>query len=490
MLATRDGVAAEAALRRELEGGAAAASLVPFLGEAEMLQGNLAEAERWLGRGVFAPEVATHGYHMLGRLRMRQGDLAAGGRAFDRALAAGPGSPELWVDIGRLRWRGGEQAEALEAAERAIQEGPQNAAALLFRAQLERDSQGNAAALPLIQWGLAADPDDPDLLAERSATLGELGRATEMLAATRALAKVAPGDRRALYLQAVLAARAGRNELARSLLQRSGDIERALPAATLLLAVIDMHDGNYASAAQGLDVLARRQPDNRRVRLLLGRALALGGNHRELVARFADKPTTPYLAMVVGRAYEALGDRVKAAPYLDAAYAGGDLRLIPLGERTAIEAVEDRTDVDAADVVALARGLIARGKGDEARRRAARFLARNPGSGDAAALAGDAALAAGKAKAAVALYRRAAAIRRTWPLALRMAAAFDRAGRPDRATALIAEHLAGEPANADAAAVLARRLLDSGDEGRASILLDYARSRGRNDPLFAALREG
>lgn len=490
VLAARDGLAAEAALRGELDGGTAPEALAPFLGEAELLQGNLAEAERWLGGGAFAPEVAAHGFHMLGRLRMAQGDLPAAGRSFDQALAAGSGEPALWVDIGRLRWRGGEQAQAVEAAEHALQKGPESPAALLFRAQLMRDSHGNRATLPLIKRGLAAAPNDPDLLAERAATLGELGHATQMLAAARALSKVVPGDPRALYFQAVVAARAGRNDLARSLLQRSENIDRAVPAAMLLLALIDMDNANYASAAQGLDVLARRQPGNRRVQLLLARALSLGGNHRELVARFSDQATTPYLAMLVGRAHEALGERDRAAPYLDAAFAGGDLRLVPLHEAMPAPVASSGATDKLAEVVALVRGSIARGHAAAARREAGRYLARNPGSADAAALAGDAALAAGDADAAVRFYRRAAAIKRPWPLVKRMAAALDRAGQPGAATALVADHLAGEPANVDAAAILARRLLDSGEELRAARLLEYARSRGRNDPALERLLEG
>jgi tetratricopeptide (TPR) repeat protein len=488
MLAARDGRAAEAALQRELEEGASPADLAPFLGEAKLLQGDIAGAERWLREGGFSHEVAAHGFHMLGRVRLRAGSLRAAGQAFDKALYVGNRSPELWVDIGRLRWLGGEQAEAGDAAKRALEAGPDNPAALLFAAQLARESRGNAAALAIIERGLARAPADPDLLAERAATLGELGRAGDMLATIRTLAQAAPGDPRVYYLQAVLAARAGQAELARGLLERSGEARRGVPSATLLLAVIDLENGNFASAAQGLDVLARRQPDNQRVQHLLARALALGGRHRELVSRFGYRPTSPYLAMLVGRAYEELGDREKAARFLDVAEAAGALRIAPLLEEPAGTHASARGSAD--KVVAQVRNLISVSDEGGACRIAERNLASNPGSSDAAALAGDAALAGGDADAALRYYDRAAAIRRTWPLVRRMAAALDRIGQPEAATALVASHLEIEPANADAAAVLARRLFDRGDEARAALLIDYSRSKGRNDPLFARLLEG
>lgn len=455
MIAAGDGKSAEAALRRELASGTDVSEIAPYLGEAELLQGNLREAERWLTRHTFSADTASHGYRMLGRLRMQQGDFPAAGRAFDRALAANAEDSDLWVDIGRLRWRGGEQAQAHEASQFALRHGPANPAAILFRAQHARETHGNRAALQLLEQGLDLAPENPDLLAEYAATLGDLGRASDMLAITRKLATAAPNHSRALFLQAVLAARAGRTDLASALLQRSGEIERQLPAAIVLQALIDMEAGNYASAAKSLNLLARRQPDNIRIQSLLARALALGGNHRELVARFSDRAPTPYIAMLVGRGYEALGDRRNAATFIDAAIAGPGMRAVTIRDGSV---GDSGPDIEGSSVVMRVRDRIARGRVAEGRAMAEAFLARNPGSSDAAALAGDAALAAGDAQGAVKNYRRALAIRRTWPLVKRMAAALDLSGETDAATNLIADYLDGEPRSADVAAVLAKRL--------------------------------
>lgn len=474
-----DGVGAEIALKRELERGAPVAALAPYLGEAELVQGDLREARRWLGEGAFAPEVTAHGFHMQGRLRLREGDLAGAGKAFDRALTSTPDNPEVWVDVARLRYRGGEQAQAVDASRKALALGPDNPAALLLRAQMVRDAGGNAAALPLLERGLQAAPDNPDLLSDYAATLGELGRAKDMLAAVRRLAAAAPGDRRPLYLQAVLAARAGNAELARGLLQRSGDLDREMPAAILLLALVDLDNGNPASAAQGLDRLLRRQPDNQRVEALLAHSLAAAGNERELIARLAGRAHGRYLALLVGRAYEATGDRAKAAPYLDRAFAApSGVRVVALPADRPLDVASLRGTVDGANTIALVRGQITAGRKGEARATAAQWLRSFPGSADALGLAGDAAMAASDERGALRHYRAAAAIRRPWPLTKRMAAALEAAGDPAAAEALVAAHLAGEPNNAEAAALLSRSVAARGERTRAKLLADHARARG------------
>ena len=474
-----DGVGAEIALKQDLARGARAPEIAPFLGEAYLLQGDLDEARRWLAQGSFAPDVTGHGFHMLGRLRLREGDLAAAGRAFDRALKNAPNDPELWVDIARLRYRGGEQAQALVASRKALALGPDNPAALLLRAQLVRDAQGNAAALPWFERGLDAAPNNPDILSDYAATLGELGRASYALAAVRRFAAAAPGDRRGLYLQAVLAARAGNHDLARSLLQRSGDLDREMPAAIQLLALVDLDNGNPASAAQGFDRLLGTQPDNAHVQALLARSLAAAGNDRELIARYANKADDRYIALLIGRAYENIGDRAKAAPFLDRAL--GDsmpAHLATLRPAVQLDVARLRGTADGPNTVALVRGLIAARRTADARAKAEEWLRRHPGSAEAMALAGDAALAARDPRVALRHYRAAAAIRRPWPLAKRMASALEASGEPAGAEALVAAHLAGEPANAEAAMILSRRFAARGERKRAELLKAHAATHG------------
>lgn len=487
-----DPLGAEIALRRQLDRGTAREELAAYLGEAELLQGDLVAARAWLGGGQFSPGTRARGFRILGRLEMREGNLAAAGAAFDRALRIAPDDPRLWSDIGRLRYLGGEQAQAIAASERAVELAPRNAEALHLRGQLVRDAHGMEAALPWFEAALEVEPANVDLLADNAATLGELGRAPEMLAQVREMAGLAPRDPRVLLYQAVLAARAGEFGLARDLLARGGSARRIDAAARLTGAVVDLETGNPASAAQALDRLLREQPDNRRVRQLLVRALHLAGNNRELVYRFAAaaraEDADRYLVQTVGRAYEALGEREQAAPFLERAAApmpdspvllasgrpGGPLAL---GE--APSGIETQ---------AYIRAALAEGRTAQAMAAARSFLDRFPGSADARSLAGDVHLAAGRPREAVESYRAAAAIRRPWPLARRMLAA--QAAIDDRAGAewLLANQLASEPGNREALALAARLAFeDDWLDGAEALLRRALALGGAQDPGLLSL---
>ncbi|MDN3645558.1 tetratricopeptide repeat protein [Pontixanthobacter aestiaquae] len=488
-----DGLAAEVALRDMIAGGVPRSDVAAYLGEAELLQGELVEARQWLESGKFSDDTRGHGFHMLARLEMREGNLPAAGTAFDKSLAVDRENAELWVDIGRLRYRGGEQTQAVEASMYAVELDPQNGAALQFRAQLLRDSEGMAAAIPWFERALERSPEDIGLLADYAATLGELGRARDMLVTVRKIARIDPANRRIFYLQAVLAARAGKFKLAQSLLARSSKADRDMPAAMLLAGIIDIENGNYASAAQVLERLATAQPDNRSVRQLLARALSLGGNDRELVYRYgeiASRPSaSPYLRTLVGRAHEALDQRDQAAPYLDAAAKRRSGNLVAVQSGTTLDVAEARGPTTGFDALALVRARIFNGNPDAARGAAAGFLKRFPGSSDALSLAGDASLAARQFDEALDHYGKAAAIRGPWVLTRKRVKTLQALGRDNDALAVLAGHLVGDPGNAEAAGLLAVAAASRGDWPNAAIFTDHALANGRvRDPLMLSLR--
>ncbi|GAA4037254.1 tetratricopeptide repeat protein [Parerythrobacter jejuensis] len=488
-----DGFGAEVLLRDMLSSGTPKPQVAAYLGEAELLQGQPVEARRWLGEGQFSDETAGRGFHMLGRLEMREGNLPAAGTAFDRSIAFTPDAPRLWVDIGRLRYRGGEQSQAVDAAERAVELGPDDPEALLFRGQLARDSEGMAAALPWFEQALQHKPDQLDLLAEYAATLGELGEAQDMLSVVRHMANLNPGYLRGYYLQAVVAARAGQFDLARKLLFRSGEFANDAPAGIMLAGVIDLETGNYASAAQAFDKLFRQQPENRRVRELLARALALGGNHREMLHRFGEaakkSSASPYLRTLVARSHEALGDRQSAGALLDVAAKKQSGNLVALRPTGDFESAGTRDARSGDDALSLVRNLIVEGNRSEALRVAEGFRERFDGSADALALAGDANLAARRVSRAMSLYRQSARIRQPWPLARRQYAAMKSSGDTNAAIALLQRHLQGHPSAVEPTVILARAQYDRGNLPRAALLLDQALAFGGDrDPEVLALR--
>ncbi|MFA7601814.1 MAG: tetratricopeptide repeat protein [Novosphingobium sp.] len=481
-LAQRDGIAAEVDLRRALAAGAPREAVAAYLGQAYLEQDVPERAREWLEPGRFTPDTAAQGFRSLARLERAEGDLAAAGRAFDRAMAITPRDATMWVEIGRLRYAGGEHMLAIDACDYALKLDPDNVRALEFKGQLVRDSRGLVAALPWFESALRHHPRDVSVLGEYAATLGDLGRAKKMLATTRLMLSIEPGNPRAYFLQAVLAARAGKVDLARGLLVRTEGKLGKVPAARLLEGVLEMGAGNHRLAAEALSGLTRAQPANGRAALLLARAYALAGENRLVVHDYADAAAradaSPYLLALVARAHEADGRRDLAAPLLDRAATPRRPAVFPV--------VESEFG-----------GLLAAGRADAARVAAERDVAANPGSAFSQTAAGDVRLAAGDGAGAMRHYRLAAYVRLSESLLLRMVAASLQAGQSADASALVAGFLAMNPADRTALRMTAGEAAAAGDWPRARLLLEALRAGGiagdvelLADLSFAQLRAG
>ncbi len=499
-----DGIAGEADLRRAMESGANRSDIAARMGEAMIVQSQFSKAREWLAPGQFAKGEEALGFRMLGRLELLEGHLSASGQAYDKALKITHKDALLWVDIGRLRYAGGEQLQAVDAAERALAVDPSSVRALEFRAQLIRDQSGLQAALPWYERALEVAPDDLALLGGYAATLGELGRGGEMLVVTRKMLELSPGEPLAFYLQAVLAARAGKIELARGLLGRTGERLSGLPAAMLLQGILELGAGNANRAVEVLDQLVSRQPANERAQALLARALYELGDYRQLIGRFgaaarqADAST--YLVALVGRSYEEIGDRVAAAPLLDRAAAAQAPKIMPIAEvyPPSVLALGWRNAPGSAGAaVPYVRSLLIAGDMAGAERIAEQFRNAHPGSGDAQALAGDVQLALGRGGPALDRYGMASRIRFPEGLLQRMLDALNRLGRGGDSPVLVSGYLSAYPASRLAARMAANQSAYAGDWERSRGLLENLRARAGNrdfrllaDLSLAQLRTG
>jgi Flp pilus assembly protein TadD len=483
-----DGIAAEVAADRALDAGYAREQVAAYAGEAELLQDDLSAARSWLGEGTFDAASAQRGFHALAKLEALDGNIAAAGHAFDRAFAQGPENARLWVDIGRFRYGNGQHYLAVAAADRALEVDQADARALEFRGQLLRDAAGVRAAQAWFAKAVDKAPGDLGLLGEYAATLGEAGEYGEMLRIARRMVELDARQPRAYFLQAVLAARAGNDNLARRLLWRADGAYDDVPAGQLLAGILELRTGNPALAVDHFDALVRQQPDNARAALLLGRALLAAGDANEVVARFgptaARADASPYLLTLVGRAYEQLDRRAEAASYLDRAAAGppATIGVLP------VDADElwrtGGTIEQGAAAVPLLRNLLARGAGGEARVLADKLGEHYDGSADIARLRGDVALVEGDPASALGHYAAATTIRRDWSLVERMIAAQRTLGRADSALALVIDHVSRNPADSRALALLGRMLAEKGDYARSANVLAHAGRTG--DPLLLA----
>jgi cellulose synthase operon protein C len=482
-----DGIAAEADLRRALADGASKPDVAADMGEAFIQQGQHEKAREWLASGQFDPTQAGRGWRLLGMLERLDGDLAASGKAYDRALALTPNDPQMWVEIGRLRYQGGEHLLALDAADRALNVGPDH-----------------PRALPLFEKALVTTPNDLLLLSGYAASLGELGRATELLVVTRKMVAIDPRHPQAFYLQAALAARAGQTDLARAMLNRVGDRLDQVPAAMLLHGALELEAGNANAAAQHLTKLAELQPSNQRAQELLARALYEAGDYQQLFGRFgvlADRAdASPYLLGILGRALEEQGDRAAAAPLLDRAAGAVAPELVPGYERETASDLAPRwsaNPVSAGLSVSYVRSLLTAGDRAGARRVADRFLELRPGSAEALGLVGDTELLLGQGGPAFERFAASAKVRFNDQLALRTVIALERAGRADQGPSLVARYLAIYPGSRLMARIAANQAFAAQDWPRARFLLENLRLRGGNrdagllaDLSLAQLRSG
>lgn len=476
-----DGVAAEVAARRALDAGQSHAAVDAYLGEAALLQDDPDEARRWLAPGEFDPASAQRGFHALGKLELGAGHFGPAATAFDRALEAGGPDARLWVDIGRLRYQAGEQHLAADAVNRALTIDPDEPQSLEFQAELVRDAQGLAAALPWFARAAKVAPKNLDVLGEYAATLGDLGRYRDMLAIARSMVKIDRTDPRAYFLQAVLAARAGQDELARRLLWSANGAYDDTPAGMLVAGVFEYRAGSTELAVERFDKLEDLQPDNEWAARLLGTALLADGDASEVVARFAGRAArpgaSPCLLTLVGRAYEQLDRRDLAAPFLDRAAHPPSALPTPLASSEAGELAIYRwgDDPTAADVaVPTLRKLLAQARMGEAATYSLKLRQRFPNSSDIEVLTGDAALLGGDTTGALALYRSAKRVRWTAALAMRIAAAERRLGHEDVADAELAAYLAQHPQDGAISALVGREAAARGDWRRAAALLGHA----------------
>ncbi len=497
-LARGDGLAAEVHLKEALAAGVIREMVAARMGEAMLDQGKNEKAREWLGPGKFAMHTtvnydlayghqgfdeAAYGYRMLGHLEHQEGNLRDAGQAYDNAIKLAPRYVDLWVDVARLRYTGGEHMLAIEAANYALKLDPKNPDALLFRGELVRDQYGLAAGLPWFKAALEHAPDSLAVMGEYAATLGDLGRAKEMLEVTRRMLQRDGKNARALLLQATLALRAGNASLARGLLNRAGNELKDVPAKFLLDGVIELSSGNNVLAGEAFDRLLKIQPGNSTARDLMARALFAQGNYKGLVQRFGGQTgrgdASPYFLNTMARAYEILGQREVAVPLLDRAARSLDRSFTPVPENNPVGS------------------LLSSGRFGEAVATAERMRSANPGSADWQLAAGDAQLSLGRGAAAVERYDLAARVRLPDSLLMRLSAAQSSSGQGGATVPRIEAYLVQSPSSRTAMRLAASIAAGQGDWRRAVELLSTARDNGSGqdvrllaDLSLAQLRSG
>lgn len=489
-----DAVAARAAIDKANSLGVPETETNHLLGHAQWMLGDLDDAQSLLSGQAIAPRHRPYADRILGRVLMDMGDTIAAEQAFNRALKLTPNDSRLWTEIARFRLVIANQGGAIDAADHALKLDANNVRALELRGRLVRSQFGVMAALPWFERALTVSPNDVPVLEEYGATLGEAGRYADMLAQARKIISLDGNNARAMYMQAVIAARAGEYDLARRLIPRIGGNFGDLPGPKLLSAIVEYQVGNWNIAVDHFEKLAELQPLNSKVQTLYARALYKAGQPRDAwdaIAAHVDRPDADsYTIMLGARILEALGERKPAAARLDRVAFPNIVRSQPIQERRSLEGAADearRNPRNANAVVPYIRMLLAAGNSSAARTEANRLLNGNAGVVEAHVISGDVEMAGGNVKGGIAAYERARKISFTSPTMLRLVSAYRTAGSHDAATKTISDFLAQNPDSLAAQRLWAYDRLDRQIWPEAIVWLLRARVRlGYNDPILNA----
>lgn len=433
LLAGGDGQGAGAALDAAIARGFDPGALAHLRAHALLLQGKPKEALRSAGKAQGPAAAVAYAARIAGSaaIALRQADAAAA--HYDRALALTPRSSLLWTDIARFRLFTGDAGGAIDATARAVGFDPANGEAALLSAQLTRGRLGPVAALQLFERALELRPGNIPAMAEMAATLAEAGRARAALAMTRDILAIDRANPRAFFVQAVIAARAGRFALSRALLYRTGGRIDGLAAVQLLRGALEIEAGNNEQSIARLQDLLRLRPLHFPARRLLAlahwRSSDAAGTAATLMPMARRADADPWTLALTGRALESQGSRTDAAEFLARA------RTARPGPAQSFDLADwQGTDGANADIVIpRISQLVARGQAGEAAVLARMVAMRNPGSPGAAVALGDALLAGGAAEEASEAYARAANIDFSEPIALRLIAALNASGRRQEA---------------------------------------------------------
>ena len=489
-----NGTQAREALEKALGRGLDPMRVQHLLGHALFFEGDLEGAESLLSNDEIPEKYRGYALRILGQVLMDLGNVDGARDSFNAALELGKDNSQLWTEIARFRWDLADQAGAIEAADHAVKLDPNNFRAIELRGRLVREQYGLAAALPWFERGLAIFPDDIALLEEYGVTLGELGRASDMLKVARRITSLSNRNGRAYFMQAVIAARAGEFGLAQRILALAGSQINETPSAMLVSAITEYQLGNYHKSADILGRLVNIQPQNLEARKLLARAKQSAGANFD--ALDAIKPLVDrgqadsYSAMIAARAFEATGDRGKAVGGLSnsAMAMERDGKIVPenLSLRMAEEGVR-KNPGNAQYVIPYIRALMLAGQPEPALKQAHKLQKSAPGVPDAHILVGDVQLARGHYVKAVDAYQKARAIRFSEGVMLRLVDVYRRLGQHDNARIILAEFTQFNPNNVSAQRLIAYLMLDQGRWANAVPLLEKLRERvGYNDSILNA----
>lgn len=493
-LKLKDPIAAEAEIKRARELGADDADLRHIMGHSLLMQGDYERAKEVITSGSIVTEHAGYAQRILAEALLELDDRDAARRAYDEAIEINDQDSDLWISISRFRFRGGDEKGAIEASEFAVELDEKNVEALLYHGELARRQLGLIYALPWFERVLDIDPDHLPTLTAYAQTLGDVGRYSDMLAIARHILSLEPDNPNGFYFQAVLAARAGEYSLARSIMQNvQGSLDKqAAPA--LLLCALELQADNVVKAREFCENVLNEQPNNASAQQLLMRALLMAGETEELQSDFDNgrfsSVAQGYSGAIMSLAHQ-LGDNLDGAiDHINMASQSPNIFFRLVSEPENANKLTFLINKDPNNVryrIRYIRRLLNDGESERALSQARRLQQQFPDYADSNLLAGDVEMVRRNYGRALSYFEKAASVRFSFDVMVRMHDMQAQLGRGDQMQALLKRFLAANPHNLDAKHMLGLAYLDGGKPELARATLQEVRLRlGENTPLLLA----
>ncbi len=327
LLENGDVVAAEVALMEALRLGVNRAEVVVPLAKSYFAQGK--------HKLIFEqPQFNLVGLPTLVQLQMLLlrsavsadlGDLRGALQALDDARALDPKSPSVWIAEVPIRIRARQIREATDAANRALSLAPNNAEAWYQRGTIYHLSGDVRNALTAYDKALSLEATHVEARVTRAGLYMDLGRPADAAKDVTELLAIAPFDARGFYLNALVAERNNKPDVARAALKDVVELIDPVPMefiryrpqllmlnglahfglnerekakqyleafqkvqgntpASKLLAQLYLADKNADRAIEVLEVYLRAQPADGQAMTLLGSALMSKGQNRRATA--------------------------------------------------------------------------------------------------------------------------------------------------------------------------------------------------------------
>jgi len=231
LLQSGDVVAAEVAFLEAVRLGVSRAEVVIPLGQAYMAQGKhkLILEQATFNVAGLPDKVQLQLQLLRAAVSADLGDVRNALKAVEEARAIDSRDPAVWLAEVPIRIRARQFKEASVAVERALGLAPESAEAWYQKGSVTHVSGDLQATLLAYDRAIKAQSGHVEARVARAGLLLDLGRVSDAEADVTELRRIAPGEPRAAYLQALLAERSGKQADAQAALKVVTDLIDPVP---------------------------------------------------------------------------------------------------------------------------------------------------------------------------------------------------------------------------------------------------------------------